>query len=98
MLVFTLLAALASAQSLKIEGLEVLQCADVADTLEQNGYEWRYVQGEMFKNGIVGCEILLEKNNHQITVRGTMINGVFTVLEDKVSLIAKGDSDDSAMV
>ena len=98
MLVLTLLAALASAEPMKIEGLEVLKCAEVADTLEKNGYEWSYVQGEMFSNGMVGCEILLEKKNHQMTIRGTIINGVFTVLQDKVSWMATMGGERDSLV
>lgn len=82
-----------------IEGLlEVQQCYVVAEALEEKGYEWTHIQGEYLKSGVATCTITLKKLNHEITVRGTVSNGVFVVIDDAQSWVAIGGSDDNTLV
>ena len=68
-----------------VHGLEVLQCVDVANQLQEDskGFEWKSLTGEMYKNGAVYCVITLKKYSTEVEIKGTIINGVFTVLDDK---------------
>ncbi len=82
-----------------VEGLlEVQQCYVVAETLEENGYEWTHIQGEYLKSGVAACTITLKKLNHEVIVRGTVRNGVFVVIDDAQSWVALGVEDDHTLV
>ena len=74
-------AGLAWAEPNSIEGLEVLQCHTVAEKLEVGGYEWRTIKGFWLRGGVVACEVELVKQERTVTIKGTLINGVFTVLD-----------------
>jgi len=84
-----------------VEGLlEVQQCHAVAKALEENskGYEWTHIQGEYLKSGVAACTITLKKLNHEITVVGTVENGVFTIIGDGESWVALGEENDYTLV
>ena len=101
-MILYMLASLARAEPRpKAEGLfEVMQCVTVAEQLEStsSGYEWTHLQGEHLKSGTASCTITLKKLNHEVTVTGTIENGVFIVVDDGQSWVAIGDSDDYTLV